>query len=496
MKKIVIIGLQSLSLGFILALIFNAAFLGLFDRPDVDKGILLFLSTIAASCLIYFLIGSSREIFNSLRSLKISLHRDVFLSFIRNNSGGLLLALVFFCIYTYIGLKINIPGIDTVDNFFDADNTSWIARIAGPGGGGYEMRGPHPFAFFIFRPLGWMLTLLTNDFFLSAVLINTFAGGLVVFFTWVFINNETKNRNYAVLMAGLLGLSTAQIIFGSVVESYIFSAASLVGFFIVIQLRKNSMALLVLVSLITFGITLTNFVQNTIGFILIRPRWREILRFVAVTVSAGIVLSLMHAAWYPSTRLFFLPSEAQAEKEFTYSIFTEDPWRAVGRVQLILRTIFLYSVIAPKPYVFVEEVGGTFPRFNFFKIIPGTFSFSSYDGLGNAIILVWAILLFASGMIFIRSLLKTRKADICLAFVLCIIFNFILHLNYGYEPFLYSPDWTYALVLFVALSLAPFANIRVFHAALAVFLILVAYNQFQFLLSVFNTLASYVDYGI
>ena len=33
-----------------------------------------------------------------------------------------------------------------------------------------------------------------------------------------------------------------------------------------------------------------------------------------------------------------------------------------------------------------------------------------------------------------------------------LLFNFILHMNYGDDPILYSPDWTYALVLFFGIS--------------------------------------------
>lgn len=35
----------------------------------------------------------------------------------------------------------------------------------------------------------------------------------------------------------------------------------------------------------------------------------------------------------------------------------------------------------------------------------------------------------------------------------CLGFNFLLHAGYGVEPFLYSADWTYALILFTAIEL-------------------------------------------
>jgi len=85
--------------------------------------------------------------------------------------------------------------------------------------------------------------------------------------------------------------------------------------------------------------------------------------------------------------------------------------------------------------------------------------------------------------------------DLSLALGLCVLFNFALHLNYGYEPFLYSPDWAYALIFFVALSLGSLAKNRFFQSGLLVFLILLAYNQFQFFRFIFETIAPFIRQG-
>ena len=490
--KLILRFLLSLFAGLALGFGFDFLFLGASDRPLTDQLSLMVFSASAISYLTFTLLQSPRELLNSFRWPKGAFGRDAISSLLREHLPGILLALVFFTVYINIGLRLNLPGIDTVDNFLDADNSSWMMRIAAPEGYQLEMRGPHPFAYFILRPVGWITNLFTQNYALASILVNTFAGGLCVFFTWVFMKNQTENRTYALLMACLLGLSTAQIFFGSVIESYVFSAAVLVVYFVLLQSRQESKGSLVAAGLVTFGITLTNFVQNLIGFIVSRPRLKEIIRFAGLTISAGIVLSLIHAAWYPSSKLFFLPSEVLGEDEFAVSILGGPSWKALGRITLLTRTILLYTIIAPRPYVFEAEVGGTFPRFNFFKIVPGTFSHSSYDGLGNVLVMAWAILLLISAVVFLRDMARSRKTDLRLAFVLCILFNFILHLNYGYEPFLYSPDWAYALIFLVGMSLAPFAKNRIFQGGMAIFLVLLAYNQFQFFQFVFQTIAPFV----
>jgi hypothetical protein len=326
-------------------------------------------------------------------------------------------------------------------------------------------------------------------------LLNTLAGAFCVFLAWAFIKNQFRNRVYAFLIAALLGLSTSHLFFSSVIETYIFSAAALISFFLLLQTRKDSIASQIVLSVITFGITLTNFVQNFIGFFISRPRLKDIIRFSGLVLSVGMLLSLLHAAWYPSARLFFLPSDTGEEVNFTISVFKDPSWRAIGRVMLLIRTILLYTVIAPEPYVFRTDVGGTFPRFNFFKIAPEEFSLSSYHGLDNVLVFVWAAMLLVAGMVFLWKLMRSRKADLSLAFVLCLLFNFVLHLNYGYEPFLYSPDWAYALIFFVAFGLAPFAKSRWFQGGLLAFLLLLAYNQWQFIDFIFKTIAPFIKKG-
>jgi len=406
---------------------------------------------------------------------------------LRAHAPGLILAGFFFCIYLYLGLLLNSPGIDTTDNFLDADNYSWMRRIAWVDGGQLEMRGPHPFAYLIFRPLGWSFKLFVHDPFLSALLLNTLVGGLCVFLAWLFIRNATQNTAYALLISALLGMSTSHLWFGSIIESYIFSAAALIAGFTLLQSRKDATLGLILAALITLGITVTNGIQSILGFLIARRSIKDALRFVGLVSSIGLILSLIHAAWYPSSVLFFQPGGAQAEQDFSISILQEPAWRAVGRIVLIVRTILFYTVIAPRPFVFSQDVGGTFPRFNFFRIAPGEYAFSSYHGLGNVLVFTWVGMLLAAGFLFVRNLIRFRKSGLSLAFLLCLGFNFLLHIGYGYEPFLYSPDWAYALVFFVALNLGDLADSRWFQAGLFAFLMLLAYNQWQFFEFVLET---------
>jgi len=502
-------------LALAIAFAFNSLFLKLAERPQTDQIPLIAVSTAAMGYLIFSLWGAVVESGGlHIQVPKTRLDTAAISSTLREHAPGLVLAVLFFVTYLFFGLQINFLNSDTTDNFFEADNYPWMHRIAAPNGYLFDMRAPHPFAYFIFRPLGWLLNLFTPNMAISAILLNTFTGALCVFLAWLFIKRQFQNPVYALLIASLLGLSTAHFFFGAVIETYIFSAAAMIGFFLVLQKNDNSLFAPVGVSVLTFGITLTNFVQNFIGFFVIqglkvfsserepgktkKAFWdflAKVFRFSALTVSIGVVISLIHAAWYSSGRLFFVPTDAAIENDYALPTFQGPMWRITGRVTLLIRTILLYTVVAPKPFVFGKEMGAWLPYFNFFKLTPGIYSYSSYNGLGSVLIATWVALLFVSGLFFLWKIIRTRKADLSLVCIISILFNLLLHLSYGFESFLYSPDWAYALIFFVGLSLGPLAKNRVFQAGMLVFLVLLAYNQVSFLQFVLETIAPFYGRG-
>jgi hypothetical protein len=402
--------------------------------------------------------------------------------FVRGNLAGLVLGGIFFLGYTVLSYTFNHPGLDQTENFLAIDNFAWMMRLADVNGVNTEMRAVHPFAFFILRPVVWLLSLLFNgDRYTATLLLVPLTGGLCVFLAYLFIKKWSGSGMYAILTASLLGVSTTQLVFGSFVESYIFSAAVLLLFFVLLLEEKTHRFALVAVSVMTFGITITNFIQTFIGYAVARPKFKSIFMFGLLASALSIALTVLHAAVFPSALMFFDPAGAGVESDYSIQLIGAPAWRVVGRAMLLVRSIFLYSVVAPRPFILTEEVGGVFPRFNFFKLTPGNFSYSSYDGLGTALVLIWASLLLAAGLAFLWKLIRARKLDLTVAFPLVILFNFGLHMTYGYEPFLYAADWTYALVLFVATSLSDFGKRRWFQIILLVFVALLMINQWNFI---------------
>ena len=70
-------------------------------------------------------------------------------------------------------------------------------------------------------------------------------------------------------------------------------------------------------------------------------------------------------------------------------------------------------------------------------------------------------------------------------------FNFLLHLAYGTELFLYTAYWVYALVFFIALALSEFAGKKWFEIFLTVFLFALMANNLSFIFSLLSGLAPF-----
>ncbi|GAB4497913.1 MAG: hypothetical protein OHK003_08180 [Anaerolineales bacterium] len=465
---------------------FNYFFLELQTHDEFDQALMLFFLTCAFTFIFFSLWVDGIKFEPKIQFNWLSANT------LRENALGIALAFLFLFVYLYFGRTLNDFGVRQVDNLFDADVGSWMRRIADSDIKDFEMRGPHPFTYFIFQPFGRTLNLFTQDPTLSAILLNAMAGGGCVFLMWLFVKRQFGSHIYALLMASLLGVSASHLFFGSVIETYIFSAFALLLFLVLLHSNGNSIFRPVTGSVLTFGITITNFIQNFLAFIVARPRLKEIIRFTGWAIAVSLIFTYLHAVIYPASKLFFLTPDIENEEKFFLDLARTPDWFVIGRLMYLVRTILLYSVIAPKVFILTDEVGSTIPEFRFYKISIGTFHQTSYEGLGQGLVIFWALLLAVSGLVFLWKTLRERKLDLGISLVLCLVFNFVLHLSYGQELFLYSPDWTYALILFVVLGLSPMARNRIFQGIMAVFIILLAYNQWQFMHTILQSLKDYI----
>jgi len=404
-------------------------------------------------------------------------------AYVSANLAGLSLALAFFVLYLVFASVLNLPRFDVDDIYFDADHFNYRLRLTTGNWHDYYWRSVHPFMILLFRlPIDLISLFLKGDKLWSAYVFVALGGASCVYLVWMFIKSATGNSVYASLIAALLGLSASHLIFGSLLESYIFLAASLLLFFVLL-LKDRPLSALTAASLVTMGITYTNFAQNVIAFFTVKPNIKQMIRFVATVLVFLVLFTLLNNLLYPDAHpFFFVPSTLQAEQQNLF------PLNQL-RVQALTRVFFFHNIAAPEPILHTGEI--PFIQFRFFK--PEINKLSQYVlPVQNVTAWVWLVLLILTGAIFLLNIRRNPHLRLSIALLGCIAVNMVLHLRYGKETFLYSPNWTYALILFMGLTLQKFSNKNWFQLLLLVFLVLLAWNNGVLLSTIVDVLAGQV----
>lgn len=361
-------------------------------------------------------------------------------NFLQENIHGLILFLSFSIGYFLLAGLFNKPEINTNNIYFGADNWSWLRRMALEDGWSVGTRAVHPFTPLLFRPLIAVLSILNGgNPFEANFLILSLAGGGCVFLMWKIIRQISADEVNAILFASLLGLSASHLIFAGVVETYIFSSFCLL-LFIWLLLNNQSVFLLMITSLVTFGITITNLAQQGVILLLVRRNLKQTAILLALTVSLGIGLNILSKFLYPSTEYVFLPENLAGEQRFQKEI-------TLQRAGLMAENLFIYNIAAPQPYT---DTRNETIRFNFLN---GTIS--EYRWFGWPALILWLMMAALALLYFPGNIRRQAPYNaLAISMLACLLFNFLLHIGYGAEPFLYSADWTYALVLFTAINLS------------------------------------------
>jgi hypothetical protein len=396
---------------------------------------------------------------------------------------GILLAGFFFIVYLMLASIFSQPAFDVDDIFFDSDGLLWRTRFTTDIYRDYYWRSVHPFVLLIIRPLVSLSALLVKgDKLYAAYVLVALAGALCVFLAWYFVKHVTGNSFYALLIASLLGASAAHLAFGSLIETYIFLAAIMMVF-LVLLLKDKPLSALVLTGLLSFGITITNFAQTAIAFIFVKRDFKQWLKYGLIVGALVIPLALLNNIVYPNSQpYFFIPSSLTTETDNTFS-------PSIARGEAILRVMFLHSIVAPDPLILEEEI--PFLKVWIFKASP--MRLSEYNtGFDNALAFTWLGLLLSGGFLFLKGL-KKRDNSLSFAFILILAFNFALHLRYGKDVFLYSTNWTYALILFLSLAWREVANKHWFQIILLVFLMLLLANNSNLIFTMLSTSALHLN---
>ncbi|MBE0672086.1 MAG: hypothetical protein IH588_16015 [Anaerolineales bacterium] len=414
-----------------------------------------------------------------------------FYEFFSQNLPGLYAGGMFFLINLIIARALNHPALSINSVLFEADAGPWMTILASPESDVVN-RSVHPLTLLIIRPLVRLVAGFMGEHWnLGGMITSAAVGGLCVFMAWLFVKRATRSRTYAFIFSILLGTTATHLLFGSLTENYIFGAAALIFFFLLIQADEKRFAVLVPAGWLLFGITITNIVQGVIALFFNKFGFRRLLQYTLLVLASGVLLTTVTSALYPDAQtFFFVPADLAFEFNF---VKTEQDLPAASlakKIQVVTRTMFLYDAVGPSP---IEAISKKPP---FHTIDLKTFDIrenrlASYKGLGNIPLTLWVALLAGSFLVFIKNIRSSNHLSLMLGLLGTLAFNFLLHLFYGTELFLYTSYWMYALVFFISLALAGFAEKIWLQTALIVVVLALMINNFWFIFTVIRGLAPF-----
>jgi hypothetical protein len=399
-----------------------------------------------------------------------------FFQFVDENLHGLLLSFLFFSVYLIFASIFNRPSFFRDDIFFDADGNLYRWRFATENYRDYYWRPAHPFVLIIIRPLvGALALFFKGDWLFAAFTLNAWIGALCVYLVWYFVKHATGISHHALLISALFGASSTQLAFASIIETYIYlSAVALV--FLILLLIDKPLSAMVVTGLIAFGITISNIGQTFLAHLFVKRNLKQLILYGMISVALVVPLSLLHNFVYPDSQPYFwdlTPLQREGHNSFPPT---------AERANYLARVMALHSVVSPEPLVIIDD-DFPFQRTWMFRaaIKKEPMRIARYESvLGEGLALAWAGMLALGGILFLKNIRKQDNGYF-LTFIFTILFYFALHMQYGKDVFLYATNWTYAIVLFLALAWRELAEKRWFQIFLLVFIVLLLVNNSQLL---------------
>jgi hypothetical protein len=390
-------------------------------------------------------------------------------TWLEKNLSGIFIALAFFAIYFLLSNIFNQPLFNFDDIFFDTDAKLWRARFGTENYTDFYWRTVHPFVLIIVRPWAYLISLFLkgNLLFASFTLISI-TGATCVFLIWYFVKEKTDNDLYALLISTIFGASSSQLIFGSLLETYGFLALTAI-IFIILLLKNAPTWALVVTGLAAFGITIANLAQTAIAHFMVKRNIWQIITYGLIVLAFILPLNLLNNFIYPEAHPYLWEFSSQDEEKNVFTI-------ELQRANYLTRVMVFNSFVSPSPILYKEDIP-FIKIWMFLATTKGVLRVSEYkDAFSSFVVYGWATLILFGGVLFIKNIFK-QDNRFPFAFILITLFSFALHMRYGRDVFLYSANWVYAIILFLALAWQEFANKRWFQITLLTFIALLLINN-------------------
>ena len=337
------------------------------------------------------------------------------------------------------------------DRAFDADTPNRIICLTRPQGAHYLTR-LHPLYVLLLNPAGLalrtlleLLGLVARPGRVAAIGLTSGAAATGVAALFLLLRRVGLDRPFALLWALVFALSSSQTFWGILPETFVFSSASLLILLLAWSPPRAAGPLRAAAGVAAFGMAATNLVLVGLLPLLegarglgLTVRW--VSRHLALVVVAAGALSIAQHQIYPRTVFFFARGGVPGD-DLRNFLWPRSPGDLGSRSVEVASHFLLANLVAPR-----FEVTGAGTQRPAILFAPPSLAAHRVPGLAFAAL--WAGVL-ALGLAGGGGLTREPIVPALLAWV---AFHAVLHLVFGTQLFLYSCQWTFAVIALAALA--------------------------------------------
>jgi hypothetical protein len=359
--------------------------------------------------------------------------------------------------YAAIGLSLSDGALMEKDDLvFQADIPRVVTELTRTEGRHYRTK-VHPAFVLLLNPPGRALRAVLGRPRLAAIVLTAMAGGAAVMALREMLLGAGLTPLLASLWTLVLATSSSHVFFSSVPESFAYSAASLTLLFALFARGAPPLLLSVLAGVAAFGMVITNAAAvGLLELFRVRKGWRRMAGAAATVLAVALIaagLAALQKRLYPDSVPFY--SRGSLNEEPAY-VQVPAGAAAAARARDVAAHLLLFNLAAPE--VEVGKAAARFPVTTFAPAGPG-----ALRPAGWLHAVLWLGLIARAGSRLARG--AEARSPLLAPLALWILFNAALHLVDGEDLFLYTEQWTFAVVALVALALGPHPRLPLVLAA-------------------------------
>ncbi len=342
-------------------------------------------------------------------------------------------------------LGTSLERMTSQDVWFQADTTRVIANLIDRSSNHYRV-SVHPIASILLTPVTLCLRKVGVDLGVAVHALMGLMASLSIGLFFIFFRLLTLPRAAAMVFTAMAISSAAFVHWSPVIELSLASMLTIVLALIALAYgRTRNMAWWILMNCATLGITITNW---SFGIIATLVRW-PLRRFLIICIAAAMIVSILATAQhvlFKNARPFFLGG-AVDEYQWTQPVLRGGAdWSPANS----LRSLFISTIVAPRPYVEIREDVAPRPDAQNVGVVTNQKAgFFDRTTAGIAAAFVW-LALFGIGVW--GGLRTTYLRPVSAGLILMVLSQAAIHIVYGDPTFLYALHFMPVLIAIASIS--------------------------------------------